>query len=177
MESYQGGVLRKRYHGIVNSDLARSVVVGGGVMLGLGLVGCVSNYGSLRKDAAITAKLEQGVEQPNLEFYVLGGTTPSAVVGIKPGYDFDPGRYWKKVEQKALPELISDINRSAHSASGGSMLGEKGQEIGIYYSGGGLTIEMEGNKVKVSISPSSSGVGGGASGGSGGAGAGSGGSE
>jgi hypothetical protein len=114
------------------------------------IIGCVSNYGSVRSDTGVrlTFVKHQVVDDHTYYYYGFAGE-PDAIVGIRNDYTLESD-LWKKIDfsKNSFQVMVDRVgSRNSSSRSGYSIYDPQKNRIGIMLSGGGgATVKMAGEK-------------------------------
>jgi len=108
-----------------------------GVVLAVGLNGCLQNYGRFSRDAQISNAFRSGSVPAELNYFYAGRETmPYAIMGIDPGYAI-PSSFWITFEPQPerLQKMSSNIyGKDQYDPYGFNILDPDGAIIGIWFS-------------------------------------------
>ncbi len=102
------------------------------------LSGCMGSYGSMYRNMNWLEKSRAGTLPHDYTYYYTGRSTiPYAVVGIKPGWTFEP-RFWVRIEPVSqVHDYVASLSRlhpNPDPKRSSDILSPSGEKIGIWFS-------------------------------------------
>ena len=111
-----------------------------GLALLIATTGCLSSYGRVKSNAAITDAFENNQVPQNFKYYYFGRSNmPYVIIGLDPNYNLR-SRIWREVDpnSEAFKYMVywtwSETYYYSYGPRGSEILDPQGKKIGIWYS-------------------------------------------
>jgi hypothetical protein len=118
---------------------------------------CSQDFGRLRSSPEVTLKFKQYQVDESLNYYFFGWQgDPTAIIGLHKDITLESDQ-WQPIDfnEISLQTLVDRVGgRSSTNRSGAIIVDPQGNQIGVWFAGGGTaTIKMAGEKRVAYISP------------------------